>query len=87
MMGIGPGIGMDMGMGIGMGNMEGMLNSGYNNGNQSTGYQRFNQQPQNESESPYQRLPVNPRRRAQKRDRPEDFLEMDGTQKIPRYYE
>ena len=48
MIGIGPGIGMDMNLGMGMGNnMDGMLSSGYNNGNQSTGYQRFNQKPQN----------------------------------------
>ncbi|KZS94307.1 DWNN-domain-containing protein [Sistotremastrum niveocremeum HHB9708] len=41
-------------------------------------------------ESPYQRLPVNPRRRHLKRDRPSDFLEVGGQSmenKFPRYWE
>ena len=47
MIGMGPGMSMDMAMGVGMGNMDGVVNSGYGNGNQPNGYQRFNQKPQN----------------------------------------
>ncbi|KAF8327187.1 DWNN domain-containing protein [Cantharellus anzutake] len=87
-MGGGPIMGMGTGMALNMtmGGMDGMLNNNYVGGNRTSGYQRFHQQPQNEAESPYQRLPVNPRRRLQKRDRPEEFLEANGIQKIPRFY-
>jgi hypothetical protein len=41
-----------------------------------------------ESESPYQRLPVNNRRRANKRVRDgDDLFDVNTGQKIPRYYE
>jgi protein MPE1 len=41
-------------------------------------------------DSPYQRLPVNNRRRNMKRDRPSDFVEVAGSEseaKQPRYWE
>jgi len=58
------------------------------NGNVGSGYVNY-QNPglMNDAESPYQRLPVNNRRRVQKRDRPEDFLDLNSGQKIARYYE
>lgn len=41
-----------------------------------------------DAESPYQRVAPNNRRRGQKRDRPEDFVNINGTgQKYPRFYE
>jgi len=46
-----------------------------------------NQQPAGQ-ESPYQRLPLNNRRRNLKRDRPSDFFDVSGEQdKVPRYWE
>ncbi|TFK73774.1 DWNN-domain-containing protein [Pluteus cervinus] len=38
-------------------------------------------------DSAYQRLPVNNRRKNLKRERPSDFLEVGGEEKIPRYWE
>lgn len=38
-------------------------------------------------DSAYQRLPVNNRRRNLKRERPSDFLEVGGEEKVPRYWE
>ncbi|KAF8659827.1 hypothetical protein AX16_001712 [Volvariella volvacea WC 439] len=38
-------------------------------------------------EGAYQRLPVNNRRRNLKRERPSDFLEVGGDEKVPRYWE
>jgi protein MPE1 len=53
---------------------------------QQWGNQYTTQQGQ---DSAYQRLPVNNRRRNQKRERPSDFLEVggDGGDKVPRYWE
>ncbi|KAF8892262.1 DWNN domain-containing protein [Infundibulicybe gibba] len=45
-----------------------------------------NQQPAGQ-DSAYQRLPLNNRRRNLKRDRPSDFLEIGGEEKIARYWE
>ncbi|KAH7098232.1 DWNN-domain-containing protein [Auriculariales sp. MPI-PUGE-AT-0066] len=61
-----------------------MMNGGMMNGSQFT-----NQQPA-ASDSAYQRLPVNNRRRAVKRERPSDFVEVGGdgpASKVARYWE
>lgn len=51
------------------------------------GWNQFqNQQPAG-PDSAYQRLPVNNRRRNLKRERPSDFLEIGGEEKVPRYWE
>ncbi|KAF4592969.1 hypothetical protein EYR38_008675 [Pleurotus pulmonarius] len=58
---------------------------------QQGGYQNWNNQYQTQQamgqDSAYQRLPVNNRRRGIKRERPSDFLEVGGEEKMPRYWE
>ena len=54
--------------------------------------QQQQQQPPGNADSPYQRQPVNNRRRNVKRDRPSDFLEVAGTDaerdnKVARFWE
>jgi protein MPE1 len=52
--------------------------------------QQQQQQPPNNADSPYQRQPVNNRRRNVKRERPSDFLEVAGPDtenKVARYWE
>jgi protein MPE1 len=59
--------------------------AGYGN-NMGSGWNQQQQQqrssavppPSNDSDSPYQRLPVNPRRKVVKRERPSDFVEVSG---------
>ena len=78
--------------GIPMMNGGGMIDGSGNGGD--FGHQQWNsafsnQQPAS-SDSAYQRLPVNNRRRALKRERPSDFVEVGGdgsANKVARYWE
>ncbi|KZW00025.1 DWNN-domain-containing protein [Exidia glandulosa HHB12029] len=86
-MGMGGGVGMGMGMGMG-GGMPYHTSAPTEYRPQWTN--PFpNQQPAS-SDSAYQRLPVNNRRRGMKRDRPSDFVEVGGdgpSNKVARYWE
>lgn len=73
-----------MGMGMGMPGPQG----GFANPAWAAQFQ--GQQQQQAQDSPYQRLPVNNRRRNLKRERPSDFLEVAGNEgdgKQARYWE
>ncbi|KAF8315353.1 DWNN-domain-containing protein [Clavulina sp. PMI_390] len=64
-----------------------MQNSAYSQGFQQ-GHVFNNPGLLSDAESPYQRIAVNNRRRGQKRDRPEDFVDVkESGQKQPRFYE
>ena len=94
MQGMGGNMGGAMGMGGGMGT--GMGGAGIGGGMGMQGeYRQWtnpfpNQQPAGQ-DSPYQRLPLNNRRKMQKRERPSDFYEVAGAQqgdtKSPRFWE
>jgi len=75
---------LNQGNWMGGGNNMNMGGGGSGGGNPFT-----NQQPPG-ADSAYQRLPVNGRRRANKRERPSDFLEIGGGEsvtKMPRFWE
>ncbi|KAI0741590.1 DWNN domain-containing protein [Daedaleopsis nitida] len=96
MPGMGGNMGGGMGMGSGMGGgMGGAMGGGMGGGMPMQEFRQWtnpfpNQQPAGQ-DSAYQRLPLNNRRRALKRDRPSDFLEIAGAQqgdaKSARYWE
>ena len=103
-MGMGPGVGVGVGVGMGMNPMMGPMGGGMQGPPPPMGIEDPfnkaeyrpswtnpfpNQQPAG-GESAYQRLPVNKRRKGPKRDRPSDFLEINGDggqPKVARYWE
>ncbi|PPQ96278.1 hypothetical protein CVT26_005665 [Gymnopilus dilepis] len=64
-------------MGFGMNGFQGQVG----------GWNQFGAQQPPGQDSAYQRLPVNPRRRNLKRDRPAEFTEAPDGTKVPRYWE